>query len=102
MVVFEGSKPGVCVRAAAQQVYDVQGAGDTAIAALALARRVGASLFEAAVIANAAAGVVVQKIGTATSGPDELRACLPAAIEAARAGSQSGLSLKAQSSEESR
>ena len=83
MSVFEGSQPGVDVRTACQQVYDVQGAGDTAIAALALAQRAGASLVEAAVIANAAAGAVVQKVGTATVGPDEVRALLPAAIEAA-------------------
>ena len=52
-------------------------------AALALALRVGASLFEAAVIANAAAGVVVGKFGTATASADELREALPAAIDAA-------------------
>ena len=39
----------------------MQGAGDTAIAALALALRAGGSLLEAAVIANAAAGVVVRQ-----------------------------------------
>ena len=47
---------------AAREVYDVQGAGDTTIAALALALRAGATLLEAAVIANAAAGVVVGKV----------------------------------------
>lgn len=83
MSVFEGSQPGVDVGTARQQVYDVQGAGDTAIAALALAQRAGASLVQAAVIANAAAGAVVQKIGTATASPDEVRAILPAAIGAA-------------------
>ena len=51
--------------------------------ALALALRVGASLLEAAVIANAAAGVVVGKVGTATASVEELRALLPAAIAAA-------------------
>ncbi len=42
-----------------REVFDVQGAGDTTIAALSLALRAGGSLLEAAVIANAAAGVVV-------------------------------------------
>jgi D-beta-D-heptose 7-phosphate kinase/D-beta-D-heptose 1-phosphate adenosyltransferase len=84
MTVFEGDRPGVDVRTAAREVFDVQGAGDTTIAALAVAQRAGATLLEAAVIANAAAGVVLGKVGTATASPDEVRALLPAAIEAAR------------------
>ena len=74
---------GVDVRTVARDVFDVQGAGDTAIAALALAQRAGASLFEAAVLANAAAGVVVGKVGTATASPQEVRALLPEAVAAA-------------------
>ena len=57
---------------AARQVYDVSGAGDTVIAALALALTSGATLEEAAHFANAAAGVVVGKVGTATVTPKEL------------------------------
>jgi D-beta-D-heptose 7-phosphate kinase/D-beta-D-heptose 1-phosphate adenosyltransferase len=68
-------------------VFDVQGAGDTVIAALALAQRAGATLLEAAVLANAAAGVVVGKVGTATASPDEVRQLLPAAIAAAQEAS---------------
>jgi rfaE bifunctional protein kinase chain/domain len=83
MAVFEGADGLRRVPAASQPVFDVQGAGDTAIAALVLAQRAGATLVEAAVIANAAAGVVVAKTGTATASPDELLAHLPAAIEAA-------------------
>jgi rfaE bifunctional protein kinase chain/domain len=83
MTLFEGGGPGVDVRTAARDVFDVQGAGDTTIAALALALRVGASLLEAAVIANAAAGVVVGKVGTATASVEEVRTLLPAAIAAA-------------------
>lgn len=83
MTLFEGDGPGIDVRTAAREVFDVQGAGDTTIAALALALRAGGSLLEAAVIANAAAGVVVGKVGTATASPEEIRALLPAAIEAA-------------------
>lgn len=46
-------------------VYDVQGAGDTAMAALVSCRVAGASLVEACAIANAAAAVAVSKVGTA-------------------------------------
>jgi D-beta-D-heptose 7-phosphate kinase/D-beta-D-heptose 1-phosphate adenosyltransferase len=84
MTVFDRAGPGVDVHTAAREVFDVQGAGDTTIAALVLALRAGATLLEAAVIANAAAGVVVGKAGTATANPAELRSFLPAAIEAAR------------------
>jgi len=64
---------------AARQVYDVSGAGDTVIAALTLALTSGASLEQAAHFANAAAGVVVGKLGTATVTPRELRAYADAA-----------------------
>lgn len=83
MSIFAGAAPGVDVHTAARDVFDVQGAGDTTIAALALALRAGASLLEAAVLANAAAGVVVGKVGTATASPAEVRGLLPAAIAAA-------------------
>lgn len=87
MSVFEGEGPGVDVPTVAREVFDVQGAGDTVIAALALAQRAGATLLEAAVLANAAAGVVVGKVGTATASPDEVRQLLPAAIAAAQEAS---------------
>lgn len=89
MTLFEGEAP-LHVRTVQREVFDVQGAGDTTIAALWLARLAGATLLEAAVIANAAAGVVVSKVGTATAGPDEVRALLPEAIEAAREGLHRG------------
>ncbi len=57
---------------AAREVFDVSGAGDTVIAALTLAMIAGADIETAAHFANAAAGVVVGKIGTATVTPDEL------------------------------
>jgi D-glycero-beta-D-manno-heptose-7-phosphate kinase len=57
---------------AAREVYDVSGAGDTALAALVLAMTADASLEDAAHFANAAAGVVVGKLGTATVTPKEL------------------------------
>ena len=61
---------------AAREVYDVSGAGDTALAALVVALASGAGLEESAHFANAAAGVVVAKLGTATVGPAELLAHL--------------------------
>ncbi len=57
---------------AAREVFDVSGAGDTSIAALVLALTAGADLETAAHFSNAAAGVVVSKIGTATVTPKEL------------------------------
>jgi len=57
----------------AQDVFDVSGAGDTAIAAFTLALAAGANGIEAAEIANHAAGVVVGKLGTATLDLEELR-----------------------------
>jgi D-beta-D-heptose 7-phosphate kinase/D-beta-D-heptose 1-phosphate adenosyltransferase len=56
----------------AREVYDVTGAGDTVIATLALALAAGASMREAAVLANHAAGVVVGKVGTASLTREEL------------------------------
>ncbi len=61
---------------AAREVFDVSGAGDTSIAGLVLALAAGADLEMAAHFANAAAGVVVGKLGTATVTPDELLAHL--------------------------
>jgi D-beta-D-heptose 7-phosphate kinase/D-beta-D-heptose 1-phosphate adenosyltransferase len=60
----------------AREVYDVTGAGDTVIATCALALGAGATLEEATVLANHAAGVVVGKVGTATVSADELRAAV--------------------------
>jgi D-glycero-beta-D-manno-heptose-7-phosphate kinase len=58
----------------AQEVFDVSGAGDTAIASFTLAIAAGASPLEAAILSNHAAGIVVGKIGTATVTPGELLA----------------------------
>jgi rfaE bifunctional protein kinase chain/domain len=57
---------------AAREVSDVSGAGDTSIAGLVLALAAGADLVTAAHFANAAAGVVVAKVGTAGVTPTEL------------------------------
>jgi rfaE bifunctional protein kinase chain/domain len=56
----------------AREVFDVTGAGDTVIATLALAQAAGATMEEAAVLANQAAGIVVGKVGTATVSRSEL------------------------------
>lgn len=62
--------------AEAREVFDVSGAGDTVAAALAVALAAGFDLPRAVQVANAAAGIVVGKIGTAVVLPDELRAAL--------------------------
>ena len=58
--------------ARARAVFDVSGAGDTSIAALATALAAGADLAEAVGFAILASGVVVGKVGTAVVAPDEL------------------------------
>ena len=60
----------------AREVFDVSGAGDTVIATCLLALAAGATVTEAAILGNYAAGVVVGKLGTATCTPDELLANL--------------------------
>jgi D-beta-D-heptose 7-phosphate kinase/D-beta-D-heptose 1-phosphate adenosyltransferase len=57
----------------AKEVFDVSGAGDTAVALFTLALSAGASADEAAEISNHASGIVVGKLGTATVGPAELQ-----------------------------
>lgn len=60
----------------ARRVFDVTGAGDTAAATLSMALAAGLPVEAAARVANAAAGVVVSKVGTAVAGPAELLAAL--------------------------
>lgn len=72
MILVEGDGEPVYVETAAREVYDVTGAGDTVIATLAAAMAAGASMLEAANLANHAAGIVVGKVGTATARPEEL------------------------------
>jgi D-beta-D-heptose 7-phosphate kinase/D-beta-D-heptose 1-phosphate adenosyltransferase len=66
-----GQKP-FHIPTVAQEVFDVSGAGDTVIATFTLAIAAGASPLEAAILSNHAAGIVVGKIGTATTSPEEL------------------------------
>jgi D-glycero-beta-D-manno-heptose-7-phosphate kinase len=58
----------------AREVFDVSGAGDTVIACLTLGLAVGADLEAAAHFANIAAGIVVNKVGTATASPQDILA----------------------------
>lgn len=62
----------------AKKVFDVTGAGDTVIATITLAYVAGASLVDAAKIANVAAGIVVGKIGTAAATKEEIMEVLKA------------------------
>ena len=72
MMLQEGDHDPVHVETAAREVFDVTGAGDTVIATLAAALAAGASMTEAAVLANHAAGIVVGKLGTATASAEEM------------------------------
>ncbi len=72
MSVFAKGKGALHIPAIAKEIFDVTGAGDTVIATAALALLSGASIQEAAVLANTAAGIVVGKIGTASLSSDEL------------------------------
>ncbi len=65
-------RPGIERGATGRQVFDVTGAGDTVLSVLSLAVAAGASLTDAAMLANIAAGVVVGKLGTASVNPEEL------------------------------
>ncbi len=58
------TQPPLHIRSRAQEVFDVSGAGDTVIATLAASVAAGVDMPQAAEVANAAAGVVVAKIGT--------------------------------------
>ena len=73
-----GQKP-FHIPTVAQEVFDVSGAGDTVIATFTLAIAAGASPLEAAILSNHAAGIVVGKIGTATTSAEELIASFKAA-----------------------
>ena len=72
MMLFEQGHAPYHTPTRAREVFDVSGAGDTAIALFSLAVSCGASLREAAEISNHASGVVVGKLGTATLTPSEL------------------------------
>jgi D-beta-D-heptose 7-phosphate kinase/D-beta-D-heptose 1-phosphate adenosyltransferase len=72
MALFEKDGDLTLIPTEAKTVYDVTGAGDTVIASLAVAKTAGATMKEAAYIANIAASLAVAKFGTARITHDEL------------------------------
>lgn len=74
MLLFDRDQPPYHSPTQAKEVFDVSGAGDTAIALFTLALCSGATLQEAAEISNHASGIVVGKFGTATLTREELMA----------------------------
>jgi rfaE bifunctional protein kinase chain/domain len=76
MALFEKGGPPHVIASKARQVFDVSGAGDTVISLLGLGLAAGLSFHNAAMVANAAAGIVVAKVGTATTSIQELRQAL--------------------------
>jgi len=72
MCLFEKNGKVTHISTAAQEVFDVSGAGDTVISVFTLALTCGASLRDAARIANIAAGIVVGKVGVAVVNQKEL------------------------------
>jgi D-beta-D-heptose 7-phosphate kinase/D-beta-D-heptose 1-phosphate adenosyltransferase len=78
MLLCERGGAPVTIAAAAREVYDVTGAGDTVVAVFSLALSAGGSPREAAELANAAASVVVSKVGTSTATVEEILEALSA------------------------
>ena len=72
MVFFEKNKKPYQISAVARQVYDVSGAGDTVLSVLGVSLASGMSYKEGIKLANAAAGIVVGKVGTATVSKKEI------------------------------
>lgn len=72
MLLFEAAAPPYHIPTRVKDVFDVSGAGDTAIAVFTLALAAGGTPAEAAELANLAAGIVVGKLGTATLTAAEL------------------------------
>lgn len=73
MAVIAAGGPAKFIAAHAREVFDVTGAGDTVIAALAAGLGARMTLADAAALANVAAGLVVRKIGVASVTPSQLR-----------------------------
>jgi rfaE bifunctional protein kinase chain/domain len=77
MMLFQPGASPYHIPTRAQEVFDVSGAGDTAIAVFTAALAGGASAIEAAEISNHASGIVVGKLGTATVSRQELLESFP-------------------------
>jgi D-beta-D-heptose 7-phosphate kinase/D-beta-D-heptose 1-phosphate adenosyltransferase len=76
MLLCERGRPPVAIPALARAVYDVTGAGDTVIATLALALAAGADLLTGVRLANVAAGLAVEAVGTTAVTASQLRDAL--------------------------
>jgi len=76
MMLFRAGEACYHVPACAQAVFDVSGAGDTAMALLTLGLCAGADPREAAELANLASGIVVGKLGTATVDAAEMEGAM--------------------------
>lgn len=76
MSLISSSEEPIHIPTRAREIFDVSGAGDTVIAVFATALSAGISSVDAAMIANAAAGIVVGKAGTATVRADEIEVAL--------------------------
>ncbi len=72
LMLFEKGKKPVRIPTKAQDVFDVTGAGDTVISVFTLGLTTGATMFQAADLANYAAGIVVGKMGAVSVTPKEL------------------------------
>jgi D-beta-D-heptose 7-phosphate kinase/D-beta-D-heptose 1-phosphate adenosyltransferase len=72
MTLVEGDREPLHLRTTARQVFDVSGAGDTVISVLSVLLAEGLALSDAAFAANLAAGLVVEKLGTASVTRNEL------------------------------
>lgn len=80
MSLFERNGQVTHIPTVAKEVYDVTGAGDTVVSVIALGLAVGANMKEAVVVSNYAAGIVVEKIGTAVVTSEELRERIKASL----------------------
>ena len=74
MYLFERGKKSTHIPTVSREVFDVTGAGDTVIAAFTLSLTAGATKFQAADLANYAAGIVVGKMGAVAVTTKELLA----------------------------
>ena len=81
MMLFESGREPLHKLARSQEVYDVSGAGDTVIAAMAIFLAAGLDMNRSLDLANHAAGVVVSKLGTATVSWQELRQAMTGEVE---------------------
>ncbi|MBL7055061.1 D-glycero-beta-D-manno-heptose-7-phosphate kinase [Candidatus Woesearchaeota archaeon] len=73
IAIFEKNSEITNIPTKAKEVYDIIGAGDTVVATLALALASNATLKEAAILANYAAGITVGKVGTSTVTTEEIK-----------------------------